>query len=66
MRGYGSRSLEGAVIGTRPWGYMHAGAMEVEALRRLSWGDAAMGRYAGGGEEEAEGRRKEEEGGIFI
>jgi len=35
--GYGSRGREGAVTGMRPWGYVHAGAMEVEAVRVLSW-----------------------------
>jgi len=35
--GYGSRGREGAVMGMRPWGYMHAGAMEVGAVRGLSW-----------------------------
>ena len=35
-------------MGTRPWGYMHAGH-----------GNEAMGIYAGGGEEGGGGRRKE-------
>ena len=35
-------------MGMRTCGYMHAGAMEVEAVRGLSWKEA-MGIYACGG-----------------
>ncbi len=34
--GYGSRGREGAVMGMSLWGYMHAGAMVVGAVRGLS------------------------------
>ena len=34
---YGSRGRKSPVMGMRQWGYMHARAMEVEAVRVLSW-----------------------------
>ena len=36
--GYGSRSPEEAVMGMRPWGYMHAGAIEVGVWRKAVMG----------------------------
>ena len=52
--GCASRGLERAVMGMRPWGYMHAGAMEVEILKGAVMGMSPWGyMHAGAMEVEA-------------
>ena len=66
--GAGSRGPEKAVMGMRPWGYMHAGAMEVGVHRKAVMGMRPWGYMQEEVRKEEEGGEGEERrrGGTFI